>query len=115
MTDPHKSGSVTRISVNFYTIKGAKECMEIILMVFPKKILFGHKSSTFPGSTLRTIFKFCSMKRAKMYKKIIVFEKDLVCLVSNLRDSFVTSYLFLCTENPRELNFIFFILSSPIR
>ena len=94
MTDPHKSGSVTRISVEFYTIKGANECMEILVK---KNHYFGHKSSTFPGSTLRTIFKFCSMKRAKMYKKIIVFEKDLVCLVSNLRDSFVTSYLFLCT------------------
>ena len=31
MTDPHKSGSVTRISVKFYTIKGANECMKILV------------------------------------------------------------------------------------
>ena len=37
---PHNSGSSVGIALQFYTMKGAKRGMEIILLLFLKKILF---------------------------------------------------------------------------
>ena len=37
---PHNSGSSVGIALQFYTMKRAKRGMEIILLVFLKKILF---------------------------------------------------------------------------
>ena len=41
MVDPHNSRSTLRIFLKFCTIKGAKSCMEIIVMVFLKNSHLG--------------------------------------------------------------------------
>ena len=42
MVHPHHSGSAVRIVLQYCTMKGAKRDMEIILMVFLKKIFWGN-------------------------------------------------------------------------
>ena len=65
-------------------MKGVKRYMDIILMVFLKKILIYSKWAVVTiergfnsGSTLRIFLKFCTMKGAQRYMELIlmVFQK----------------------------------------
>ena len=42
ITCPHNSGSAVRIVLKYRKMKGAKRDMEIVLMVFLKKIIWGN-------------------------------------------------------------------------
>ena len=60
----HNSGSILKYYLKFFTMKGAKRYVEIILMVFPKKILRGKWAILEPkmahgynsGSALKNFF-----------------------------------------------------------
>ena len=54
----HNSGSILRIAFKYWTLKEDKRCMKIILMAYPKNILFGYKGAIWNranGSTLMII------------------------------------------------------------
>ena len=79
MVDPHNSRSGPIIFSKFCTVKGAKKYVKIILMVYPKRFLFGANGFAMgikmmhpynSGSTLRIVYKFCMTKEAEWYTKI---------------------------------------------